>query len=296
MHRELHEPPLHCAGSQLVPTMLVTHEPLPSQICPLATLPLHTLAPHDTPAGELATPAHDDVVVPSHAGAAHGFEPAGHAAREPCGCPLTGTHVPCAPVASHAWHSPVHAELQQNPSTHSLLLHALACVHEVPLLCFGTHTPTLHQASTAQSESCVQPLVHDALTHLYGSQLVPAICTQLPLPSHCWLSMLSPTQSGAPHTVPAGVLCAPLHDVRVTPSHCGIAHAVPVGQPVRDPCGAPTTATHVPCDIDTSHASHSPVHAAEQQKPSAQKPLVHAVAFVHDAPFPCRFAHTPPLQ
>jgi hypothetical protein len=100
-------------GSQLVPVALFVQLPEPSQICPVTTVPLQTLEPHETPAGVFATPAHVDVFVPSHAGAAQTFEPAGHKGRVPCGCPDTGTQVPCAPVASHAWHCPPHAELQQ---------------------------------------------------------------------------------------------------------------------------------------------------------------------------------------
>jgi hypothetical protein len=42
------------------------------------------------------------------------------------------------------------------------------------------------------------------------------------------------------------------------------------------PCGCPVVnVVHVPTDPETSHALHCSVHAAPQQKPSAQYPLVH---------------------
>jgi hypothetical protein len=51
------------------------------------------------------------VVIPSHTAVTHAFPPAAHAGRVPCGWPLTGTHVPCAPDASHASHSAAHGGL-----------------------------------------------------------------------------------------------------------------------------------------------------------------------------------------
>jgi hypothetical protein len=113
VHRVVHVPPVQRNGSQLVPVALLVQVPSPSQICPVTTVPLHWLVPHETPAGVFATPAHVVAFTPSHAGAEHTFEPAGHKGRVPCGCPLTGRHVPGAPVVSHAWHCPPHAELQQ---------------------------------------------------------------------------------------------------------------------------------------------------------------------------------------
>jgi hypothetical protein len=44
------------------------------------------------------------------------------------------------------------------------------------------------------------------------------------------------------------------------------------------------------------HASHWAPQATLQHTPSTQKPLVHALAFVHEIPSTCFFAQTPPLQ
>jgi len=38
----------------------------------------------------------------------------------------------------------------------------------------------------------------------------------------------------------------------------------------------PLTGAHVPAEPSSAHASHSPVHAALQQTPSAQKPSAHS--------------------
>jgi hypothetical protein len=85
MQRVVHEPLAHRKGSQSTPLELVTQLPLPLQIWPLATVPVHTLAPHDTPGAVFATPAHMVTLTPSHAGAEHGLAPLGQRGREPCG-------------------------------------------------------------------------------------------------------------------------------------------------------------------------------------------------------------------
>jgi hypothetical protein len=82
---------------------------------------------------------------------------------------------------------------------------------------------------------------------------------------HCCASIDVPTHAFVPHDVPFGASYVPTHIVRLAPSHTGVAQPLPAGQGVRVPWGAPMIATHVPCSAATSHASHSPVHAAEQQ-------------------------------
>jgi hypothetical protein len=104
VQRVVHVPPVHKYGSQSVPVVLFTQLPLPLQICPVTIVPMHMLEPHDTPAGVLAIPAHVVASTPSHAGSEHAPPPAGHAVRDPCGCPVTATHCPCLPETSHAWH------------------------------------------------------------------------------------------------------------------------------------------------------------------------------------------------
>jgi hypothetical protein len=55
-----------------------------------------------------------------------------HAARPPCGAPATGMHVPTDPSASHAWHWPPHAALQQTPSAQRPEWHSAAPPQTVP--------------------------------------------------------------------------------------------------------------------------------------------------------------------
>ena len=61
----------------------------------------------------------------------HGPVP-GHAGRLPTGAPVTAEHVPSMPFTLHDSHWPVHAALQQTPSTQKPLEQLFACVQAVP--------------------------------------------------------------------------------------------------------------------------------------------------------------------
>jgi hypothetical protein len=76
--------------------------------------------------------------VPSHA-PPHIVPAPLHGVREPCGVPLTATHVPSRPFTSHAWHCAVHAALQQKPSAQSPIAHIVERVHAAPVARLGTH-------------------------------------------------------------------------------------------------------------------------------------------------------------
>jgi hypothetical protein len=166
-----------------------------------------------------------------------------------------------------------------------LLWHALAFVHVAPFDCFDTHTVPLHHASLAQSASLAQLVVHDEPTHKNGSQLVAvATCLHVPAPSHCCASTVVPEHTFAPHPVPLGAFTLPAQLVRVAPSQTGVAHAVPAPHCARGPCGAPDTARQLPGCPATSHASHSPVQSALQQKPSTQIALAQSTSLPHDCP------------
>lgn len=114
-------------------------------------------------------PSHDEPQVP---------EPA-HAVRSAdavCAGPITATHVPTLPTTSQAWHCPLHAELQQTPSTQLLLAHSLPAAHAVPLVFAQcpTEPATLHErpvpvhAASQHTPLAQKPLVqafapeHDA--------------------------------------------------------------------------------------------------------------------------------------
>jgi hypothetical protein len=138
------QPPFaHGNGSHFVTIMPLAQLPAPSQVCASTLVPLHTFAPHETPAIAKLAPVHDVRVFPSQIGAEHTLAPMGQGVRAPCGAPVMATHVPSDPIASHASHSPVQATLQQYPSTHDPLVHALAFAHAAPFNCFFAQTPLL---------------------------------------------------------------------------------------------------------------------------------------------------------
>jgi hypothetical protein len=183
--------------------------------------------------------------------------------------PVIATHVPGDACESHASHSPAHAALQQAPSTQKSLEHSLARAHAAPFASFGAHAvvAVLQYASAAQSVSCAQVVVQAAFAQRNGSHAVMrSPLPHVPAPSHVGARTSSPMQTFGPHDAPATVSTLPVHESRVMPSHCAVAQTLaPAAHGARVPCGAPTTAMHVPGDIATSHASHSFVHADEQQ-------------------------------
>ena len=114
-----------------------------------------------------AYPSQVVAVMPSHSAAAHGLSalPVAHAGREPTGWPTTGVHVPAVSITLHASHCPLQSELQQTPSTQTLLVHSSTLVHAVPFAALGTHDPCLQYAVGMQSPSVVQFVGHDPFAH-----------------------------------------------------------------------------------------------------------------------------------
>jgi hypothetical protein len=99
----------------------------PTAVC---TPAVHEALPHAVePAGNVhevtCTPSHDEPQVPLP-------EQAARAPPLRCAVPSTATQVPTLPPTSHAWHWPVHAVLQQTPSTQLPLAHSLAAAQLVP--------------------------------------------------------------------------------------------------------------------------------------------------------------------
>jgi hypothetical protein len=79
------------------------------------------------------------------------------------------------------------------------------------------------------------------------------------------------------------------------------SHAPPQSEPsllhaVRDPWGAPATATQVPTLPATSQAWHWPLQLVLQQTPSTQLPLPHWLAAVQAPPLPFFGTQAPALQ
>lgn len=86
------------------------HVPAPSQVLTLVSMPLVQLGvPHEV---EALGRVHAVAVMPSQR-AAHAPVPPVHPVRGDTGVPTTVLHVPAEPDTLHAWHWPVHAELQQ---------------------------------------------------------------------------------------------------------------------------------------------------------------------------------------
>lgn len=86
----------------------------------------------------------------------HGALPA-QAARVPRGCPeVTVEHVPTEPVKSHAWHWPVHDELQHTPSTQAPLAHSPPPPQGSELGLPATQLPPTQYG--AEGPQCASPL------------------------------------------------------------------------------------------------------------------------------------------
>ena len=116
----------------------------------------------------------------------------------------------------------------------------------------------------------------------YGAQVSVTGVGQLPVPTHVVMSDAMPSlQLGGAHVTlePGGVP----HALRMEPLHWALQSPVPL-HAERAPWGAPETALHVPSAPPTSHASHWPVQAVSQQRPSTQRPDAHRVPLVHAVP------------
>jgi hypothetical protein len=68
-----------------------------------------------------------------------------HAARPACGAPETATHWPTLPATLQAWHCPLHAWLQQTPSTQLPFVHWFEPPQATPFAFFGTQAPPASQ-------------------------------------------------------------------------------------------------------------------------------------------------------
>lgn len=96
-----------------------------------------------------------------------------HAARGPCGWPLTGLHVPSEPATSQASHCPAHALSQHTPSVQIPEVQSVAFV-QAPPFALLTQRPPVQLAPTAQSWSVLHDVPHltVAVMHWNGAQLV----------------------------------------------------------------------------------------------------------------------------
>jgi hypothetical protein len=78
-------------------------------------------------------------------------------------------HVPSDPMsffdAAHAWHTPLHAELQQTPSAQKPEPQSVPTVHGAPVMPRGLHEPATHVNDGMQSASLAHGFVHAAPLH-----------------------------------------------------------------------------------------------------------------------------------
>lgn len=110
---------------------------------------------------------------------------------------------------------------------------------------------------------------------------------QPPVPSHVLLVSFA-----SPQVVPQSFeTLGYVHALVPVPSHVPLHGSLPL-HGVRAPCGSPTTGAHVPL-LAPSHASHWPLQAALQQKPSTQNVLVHSFAAPHASPVACLNTQVP---
>ena len=106
------------------------HEPVPAQLAATVSTPLlQEAARHcvDTP-GYAQAMALDPLQLPPHADPSEA-----QATREPCGAPAASVEqVPMLPATSHAWHWPLQAVSQQDPSTQCPVPHSPSPPQDVP--------------------------------------------------------------------------------------------------------------------------------------------------------------------
>jgi hypothetical protein len=210
-HAVAHDVPLHRYGEHVCVTA-AGQLPIPSHVEGRVATPLVQLAcTHVT--DEPTKPAHDVLVLPSQTAAVHGFvaEPVGHAGRfVPWGLPATGVHAPTLPATSHASHWPVHASLQQTPSTQNPLTQAPFVPHASPGVSVPWHTPPVQNAPGAQPVVAVHAAgqLSDVPVHVYGEHVglpvYPAGATpQVPsagAPTACAQTSHEPEQGESQHT------------------------------------------------------------------------------------------------
>jgi hypothetical protein len=185
----------------------------------------------------------------------------------------------------HALQALVHAVLQQTPSTQKLLRHSDAAVHAAP---FGSlHAPEpLHTSAPLHSLSGSWPLAM--------LPQVPSAPENFFAAVHAWHGRLHTLVQQTPsvqkplaHSVPwlhGAPVPSSAHDVLplqlAAPAH-SLSGSVPTMMLPQVPS--------VPWPFFAAeHAWHVLVQALLQQKPSAQKPLVHSEEMVQGEPGPSR--------
>jgi hypothetical protein len=180
--------------------------------------------------------------------------------------------------------APVHAVLQQTPSTQKPLTHSSFARQTAPGE-WGEQEPFTHEP-VAQSSFVSQSGQHVFVcgSHEYGSQTSVGPGLQVPTPSQTRTpTTVLPSQRPASHWVPGGcrrhapvpshVPSSPQVDWSWGTQSPGSRGPLPAGRAMQKPA-APGAA----------HVRHPLAHAVEQQTLSTQNPLRHAPANMQGAP------------
>jgi hypothetical protein len=113
-------------------------------------------------------------------------------------------HRPTDDASAHERHAPVHATLQQTPSTQNVLAHCEPFAQAWPF-CLAPQLPAMQVTPGAQSAFELQVARHAPPAQANGAQLCTPGGRHAPLPLHVpAVSRRSPTQPGSVQTVSAG--------------------------------------------------------------------------------------------
>jgi hypothetical protein len=127
-----------------------------------------------------------------------------------------------------------------------------------------------------------------ALSQVKGAHAVVTGAGQLPMPSQADAAVATPAAHDAARQLT--IALGKVHRSRTVPSQLPAQGPLPA-QAVRAPRGAPAMPAQVPCMPGTSHASHWPLQAVLQQKPSTQLPDAHWLLAVQVDPGGVRGTH-----
>jgi len=246
-----------------------------------------------------------------------------------------GKHEPLPPDRLHASQSPSQALSQHTPSTQRpapspAARQWLSAEQGLPTSSWGTHrfVPVSHQKSSWQWASFVHELRQAVWLSLHmkpavhalappGAQMLPASqkrssCKELPMQTSAMHCVPSAQER---HTPPPQAPSRPHVDFGSAaqsssgslPSCARTQAPSPVSSPhtrqtsPHSPSGSAfaklsTTNRQLPSRPGLSQRSHRPSHTASQQRPSAQKPLLHCAPSVQLVPSSSFDAHSDPEQ
>jgi hypothetical protein len=239
-----------------------------------------------------------------------------------------GVQVPRLPATLHASQVPLHAEVQQAPSTHASVAHWTFAVHDCPEPELHRHVPVWQPAPALQSAPVTHAEAHAApaplqkvLPHSEAGSSPAGTGEQVPArPAtlQAWQVPLQAPSQQTPSTQKP--LAQPAARVQASPA-APLARQVPASQnapALHCPSAVQvvTQAASVPLQVERPHslpgsvpavemvqlptlptvlqASQAPPHAPLQQTPSAQKPEVHWLPPPQEAPSTFFAVQVPP--